>query len=863
MTGNVLVDGAVLTAGGSTLQAIDTIKGNGANDTMRISYVAAAGAEATQGAVISGVENFEIRNTTDGQTVSLNASLDAGLTRAVAYNSVGNVTVTNLASGAKGAIVGDGTLTNGDSSFSWVDTATAAVIDVTGGTTAGDVTVGAGAALTSTTINSLGATANTVGDVAALGTTLTVNAAANLTTGAITGAALTKLVVTGAGNVNTSTTALPTTVATVDASTSTGNVTVVTGDTAAGTLAAPGLTVTTNTGADSVDIRASTAATDYVSVSTGAGNDTVKVLATQITTGSTLSLNGGTGVDTLLVDFGDTGSTQAIDLSTLITNFDTINATSATGGAAITATLAMGTNKLPISNFVWSGAAADTFTLTGLAANSSINLTTGLVALNATIGTDTAADVLNLTLGTTAAGVTATALTTATNYNTVNVTSQGGANVLTGLTAATGNVVISGNQNLTTGTITTKASGSVNASAMTAGTLTATLTSATTSFTGGAGADVLTLGAGTLAQGYSYNGGAGANTIAVTASAAQNAGILDVSNFTTVAVTMSGAAVDTETFDLRNVSNVGNFTVASGNAGDNLTINHLPAAQTLTLLGTTAFGTVNLNLNSGTTQSLAIGDSLTVATLNADAGATSLTLSEVAAKTATFTNAIGGGSLTTLTLTGAGSFSLGGTQAANLTTIDGSQLSAGTLTATLGAAGTLKGGAGGDTLNGSSGADTIIGGLGADTIKTNGGLDTLTGGDTTSQDIFKINGAVAGSATSQVTITDFATAAMHTATPAIVADALQISQTTVAGNGTPTINAGATNLTTAASLADALNLLSVGNGSVNSIVAYGTYNGDTYVVVDNTAAGTLNAADAVIKLTGVTNLAAADIAIIA
>jgi Ca2+-binding RTX toxin-like protein len=213
--------------------------------------------------------------------------------------------------------------------------------------------------------------------------------------------------------------------------------------------------------------------------------------------------------------------------------------------------------------------------------------------------------------------------------------------------------------------------------------------------------------------------------------------------------------------------------------------------------------------------------------------------------------------LATISLTGAGSFAIGA-QAANVTTIDGSALSAGTLTATLGAAGTLKGGAGGDALTGSSGADTINGGAGADTLTTGGGLDALTGGDTTSKDTFVITGSRAGTATSQITITDFATAAAHTATAVVIADVLNITKATAA-----TVNAAATSLTSAASLADALNLLAAGGGDAAAqLVAYGTYGGDTYVVVDYTAGSTLAATDTVIKLTGVTNLAFADLAIV-
>ena len=118
---------------------------------------------------------------------------------------------------------------------------------------------------------------------------------------------------------------------------------------------------------------------------------------------------------------------------------------------------------------------------------------------------------------------------------------------------------------------------------------------------------------------------------------------------------------------------------------------------------------------------------------------------------------------------------------------------------------------------------------------------------------------IASTATAQITITDFATAAAHTATAAIIADTIVLKD---GGNisGTGVVNAAATNLTSAASLADALNLLAAGDGGTNAIISFGTWGGDSYIVIDNTAGATLASTDTVIKLVGVTNLAAADMA---
>jgi hypothetical protein len=856
----------------TTLSALDKLVGGAGNDTLNITVD--TGTATLNGADVSGIENIAVRNV-GGGAASVDASAAPGVTNVIADRGTGSMAATNLPAGSSYSIVGNGVVTLGTQAPGYVAAATSATINVSGGTVSTGTITETGTGLLSTTINSTGTAKNTVGAVtlaASMTGALTINAAAALTTGAVTqtGAdAATSLVVTGAGAVDVSAGALPATIVKVDASASTGGLSVVTNNTAAGTSTAAGLTVTGSSAADVIDIRNSDAA-DYVTVNTGAGADTVKITNAQIAAAApNFTVTGNSG-STLVIDFADTTATQAADLSKAFVGFGAIDVISSNANAK-TETLAMAANKLTVSNISWDGDAADTFTLTGLAANQTVTINTNAAAINATIGTDTKSDTLNLVLnGTTTAGT-----VTATNYETLNIASNtdksANTNAFNALTASSAtSVVITGSASLSTGTLTTAANATVDATGMTVAaitggtTLTTTLTSATTAFKGGPEVDALTLGAGTLAQGFSYDGGSGADTITVSATSAQNAGILALSNFKTVAVTTHANAVDTETFDLRNVTNVTNMTFTAGDGGDNLTLNHVKPGQVITATGTTAFGTVNLNADSGTSQALAFGNSLTVATLNADAGATSLALSEVTGKTATLTNPIGGSSLTTITLTGAGSFALGGTQATNVTTIDGSALSAGTVSATLGAvAGTLKGGAGADTLTGGSKADTINGGAGADTIISGGGLDTLTGGDTTSLDTFEITGAVAGSATSQITITDFATAAAHTATAAIIADTLQLSKTSVLANGNGAINNAATSLSGAASLSDALNLLATGDGHSTSIVAWGVYNGDTYVVVDNSAASTLQTADAVIKLVGVTNLAAADMSIIA
>jgi S-layer protein len=863
--GNDTFNAAV--GGNTTLQATDKLVGGLGTDTLNITIDGNTTA-TTSGADISGIEVINVRNVGSG-VAALDAATTPGVTAVNADRGTGALDVTNLVAGATFSAVGNGFVTLGALGVGYAAGATAATINVSGGTVSTGTITQTGTGLLSTTINSTGA-ANTVGAVVMAASetgALTINATTALKTGAITQttAAATSVVVTGAGAVDISAGVLMTTVKLVDASTNTGGLKVITGNTAAGDATTAGLTVKGTSAADTINIAASDAA-NFVTVNASSGADLVKVLsATQFAITNNYTVTGNSAA-TLQVDFADTAGTQNADLSAKYVGFGTLEVIS-NGTAARVETLAMDINKLAISNFVYSGDAADSLVITGAAAASTVTIKTNANAVTASIGTETAADVLNVVLdGTTLAGALTATGNGTTGYDTLNITSQKdtalNTNSITGVTASSASKVnISGAADFATGTITTKAAGTVDASAMTAGTLTATLTSATTTFKGGAGVDALTLGAGTLAQGFSYDGGTGDNTIAVTATAAQNAGILVLTNFKTVAVTTATTGVDTTTFDLRNVTNVSNFTFASGTTSDNLTLNNVKSGQVLTLTGTTAFDAVSLTANSGTTQALAFGSSLAVATLNVDAAATAVTLSEVTTKTATITNAIAGGSLTTVNLTGAGSFAIGA-QSSTVTTIDGSALSDGTLTATLGTAGTLKGGAGGDALTGSSGIDIINGGAGADTITTGGGRDTLTGGDTNAVDTFVISGVAAGTATSQITITDFATVAANTANAAIIADVLAFKDAGVNIAGTAVVAVAATSLAAAASLVDALNLLAAGDGSTNAAIKFGVFGGDTYVVVDNTAGATLEATDFVVKLTGVTNLTAAEITVI-
>jgi S-layer protein len=202
----------------------------------------------------------------------------------------------------------------------------------------------------------------------------------------------------------------------------------------------------------------------------------------------------------------------------------------------------------------------------------------------------------------------------------------------------------------------------------------------------------------------------------------------------------------------------------------------------------------------------------------------------------------------TVTVTGNAGLDLTNTGNAAITSFDASGVTLGKVTdtgitfdsvnTTVGEAVSIKGSNGVDTLTGSAtAADTIDGGAGVDTIVYDGGKDVITGG--AGKDVFDIDAL--GTETVHVTITDLA-----------VGDTIEI-----AGIDTGTATWNATKvaaLGASATLANYLDAAAAGAGNVNSIARWFNYDGDTYIVNDNTAGATFAATDAVIEITGVIDL---------
>ncbi len=188
---------------------------------------------------------------------------------------------------------------------------------------------------------------------------------------------------------------------------------------------------------------------------------------------------------------------------------------------------------------------------------------------------------------------------------------------------------------------------------------------------------------------------------------------------------------------------------------------------------------------------------------------------------------------------GAGGDTLDASGATKLVTLNGNggndMLTSGVLGST------INGGAGNDTLNGGVGVDVINGGAGNDTIDSDTGLDVLTGGD--GDDTFIITVSTNGN--SYAEISDFV----------LADDKLAMEDV----NGTLTFNAAPVSLAGTAIFQNYLDEAADGNsGGSNSAISWFQFNGDTYVVSDNSNEEEfVNGTDSVVKLTGLIDLSTA------
>lgn len=531
---NAYVDAAGTT---DTLTGADVVDGGSGTDTMNINVDGAAGG-ALPGASISNVEVFKIREV-GGTAGAYDFAGVTGETSVINNKSTDDVTFTNLGASTTITIVGDGTTTNGATSFTMANATAAASITIDGGVTAGNITRNAtgNAAIT---IASTGS-ANTVGtidlDTAAAFKSLTISATTNLVASlaAADYAASSTITVSGAATtVDLSGAALSANVLKVDAS----------GMTAGGVKVGVDQTNTGvdtqfigGVGDDTLDIGKVVYDSTTLTAAGGSGTDTLKMTDAAALTSTTAKYI--TGFETLYIsDDADDGA-DAFDVSLMssltgvtigaISTSDSVTVSNLTAGQAAAVTLA------------GSQAAGPTFSVSGAT-------TVGQLDTMTIVNSDGSSTVNTLThANITAAGV-----------ETVNFTLTDNMvlSAATGLGALTKAVFTgAGTLSLTTGALAVNVNSTLDASALT-GAVTLDLSSAT-------------------ANGFAIKGSATkANTVTGTNQNDAFTGGTGVDTFKN----LGDAATDADTADFVSDSSADVFEIADITAAGTVTISNFDAA---------------------------------------------------------------------------------------------------------------------------------------------------------------------------------------------------------------------------------------------------------------------------------------------
>lgn len=394
-------------------------------------------------------------------------------------------------------------------------------------------------------------------------------------------------------------------------------------------------------------------------------------------------------------------------------------------------------------------------------------------ALNITAGNLTTATVTGLNLNLNAL-TTSGAVTVDSDYTTLNVATTG-ASTLNSLSAAGATTVnVSGTGDLTLTGDTLSAVTAINVTS-TGKTSFGTALLTTTAFTGGAGAETVSvqashtkainLGAGddkvilagAVTTGGSIAGGDGTDTLSMTdALAATVSGSstfnTKVTGFEVLEITANTSSSTVDLTAINNISNIKTSGVTS------LTLNNLANNGTLTLTAAStsvaaniigAVGgtsdTLNLSLSNASASSVAYGsvtaaNTETIVIKTIDAGTTTSAAATVdsltlVANDATSVTVSGNNGLTISNNSGntaITTFNASGVVADSASTVDTAANLAVTFSSvnsTTTANVSITGGDGDDTLSGNAAKDTINGGKGNDIITGGAGIDSLNGGD--------------------------------------------------------------------------------------------------------------------------------------
>ena len=729
----------------------------------------------------------------------------AGAVNFNSVNSTSGVNFTGLTANQTVGDIGNGSVTNGNVSGTYVDSVTAATVNISGGTRGGTVAI-AGNGITSETINSFGA-ANAVTAITNSGTTrtVTINAITNLDTGTgITGFANNgTITVSGsATQVKLGTNALDTNLKTIDAS----------------GLTAGGVSLTLNA-----------AEPAGFTLKGGQGNDTVTVTNAFNNNQTAGSIDAGAGAGDVI---NVTSNALTAATGAAFTNFEVLR--NSVGGQQ---------NASVVSGITAVQANAAGAGFSGLTAGQAANIAVLVSDPNATFALTNAAgtaDVLGLSLTpdtTVNAGSNSTTVINATGltvdgFETLNVAAGSGGTTVRGGTAGTtfDSVSFANAANLKAIAASGAFALDINASANAAlvNTIDASQnTAGVTIETGGqTGALAITGSAG--ADTITVNAVGGGGTIGAISTGAGN-DIIKIAQASFGATTSINGGAGTDILEL---TDTGTVTIADA------TFVNVTSIEKLALDATTALTfTVGTNANAlatanGGTLDVTAGQTV-AATVNASAltGANKLVLDLTSTGADTITTSTGGADV----------ISIKGAHAGAAITINGG-LNTGGLTIDT----SLSTAATGSVINTGTGNDVIKVGDFTATISTGVGNDAITLTSGTTVQTIDLNASGVSSTTNPTSITNFSAAA----TTAAGGDALDFVTAAVQtsgslGNGYTVTSGIATKA--GATLADFT--ATVANASTAGAVGF-VVGADTYVAYSDGVA-TATGGDHLVKLVGV------------
>ena len=691
--GNDFISAYIDASGNSdTLNAGDVINaGGGTDDTL---FITTDGADAGSLPVvtISGVEIINIHET-GGVAGNYSLSAISGLSTVVNNASSDDITF-NLAPSTKLIVQGNAVSTNGNTIFN-----NSSDLTLKDGVNGGNITRTV-TGVSTFTINSVGLQENIVDtldlDSANSLTSLTINASSNLTaTLSNDYVAGTTVTVTGtASKVDLSGSALSSAITTVNASAFAG-----------------GVLMQVNQ-SDKIPDTAFTG---------GSGNDTLDI--GKVLYNTTISINGGNGMDTLKVADQNTLSLKTF---TNISNFERLEFYDDDDGSVdsfdVSLLKGISTIQLDVDSI------GDGYSVNNLSADQAKNvIIAGNQTVAPTFNINNALligniDTLGLTIdaGETGNGVALSGINApGVELIDVNAVDSFTATSLIGLPAlAIMTISGRGDINLTTDKLPLNLNSTIDATAST-GMITVNASLATTNgmlikgslrqanfLTGSAQADLLTGGAGADV----FNGGDGADTL----NGGANADILNGGAGSDIINGGAGA-------DLIN-GGAGIDTLIGG-SGDDLFV----YATMADLLDSVSKTLVDSIAGGSGTNSLLLGTSGTAVTI---------ALTDIWSRASGIDSLIGVANITANTLTLGQSAETAGVKLVDLssnTALTGNVINVGSFTATnttligsaVGAT-SIVGGAGNDTITGGAGSDNITGGAGNDVFNITGGIDTIT-----------------------------------------------------------------------------------------------------------------------------------------